>query len=86
MTYAGNRDLRKELYLAYNTKCTHDNEYNNIDIVRKIANTRMSIAQLLGYDNFAQYTLEKRMAQNSEAVYNLLNQLLEAHSYCAKRI
>ena len=54
MTYAGNRDLRKELYLAYNTKCTHDNVYNNVDIVRKIANTRMSIAQLLGYDNFAQ--------------------------------
>lgn len=37
----------------------------------------MSIAQLLGYINFAQYTLEKRMAQNSEAVYNLLNQLLK---------
>lgn len=84
MTYAGNRDLRKELYLAYNTKCTHDNEYNNIDIVRKIANTRMSIAQLLGYDNFAQYTLEKRMAQNSEAVYNLLNQLLEAYTPTAQ--
>lgn len=61
-----------------------DNEYNNIDIVRKIANTRMSIAQLLGYDNFAQYTLEKRMAQNSEAVYNLLNQLLEAYTPTAQ--
>ena len=85
MTYAGNRDLRKELYLAYNTKCTHDNEYNNIDIVRKIANTRMSIAQLLGYDNFAQYTLEKRMAQNSDAVYKLLNQLLEAYTPTAQK-
>ena len=85
MTYAGNRDLRKELYLAYNTKCTHDNEYNNIDIVRKIANTRMSIAQLLGYDNFAQYTLEKRMAQNSDAVYKLLNQLLEAYTPAAQK-
>lgn len=84
MKYADNRDLRKELYLAYNTKCTHDNAYNNIDIVRKIVNTRMGIAQLLGYDNFAQYTLEKRMAQNSGAVYNLLNQLLEAYTPTAQ--
>ena len=30
MTYADNRDLRRELYMAYNTKCTHDNEYNNL--------------------------------------------------------
>ena len=84
MKYADNRDLRKELYLAYNTKCTHDNAYNNIDIVRKIVNTRMGIAQLLGYDNFAQYTLEERMAQNSGAVYNLLNQLLEAYTPTAQ--
>ena len=41
MTYADNRDLRHRLYMAYNTKCTHDNEFNNIDIVKKIANTRM---------------------------------------------
>ncbi len=34
--------------MAYNTKCTHDNEFNNIDIVKNIANTRMKIAQLLG--------------------------------------
>ena len=60
MTYADNRDLRHELYMAYNTKCTHNNEYNNIDIVKKLVNTRMAIAQLLGYENFAQYTLKKR--------------------------
>lgn len=84
MTYADNRDLRRELYMAYNTKCTHNNEYNNLEIVKKIANTRMRIAQLLGYDNFAQYTLKKRMAENSEAVYNLLNQLLEAYTPTAQ--
>ncbi|WP_455584578.1 M3 family metallopeptidase [Bacteroides sp.] len=85
MTYADNRDLRRELHMAYNTKCTHDNEYNNIDIVKKIANTRMHIAQLLGYDNFAQYTLKKRMAENSKAVYNLLDQLLEAYTPTAQK-
>ncbi len=85
MTYADNRELRQKLYLAYNTKCTHDNEYNNIDIVRKIANTRMKIAQLLGYNNYADYTLKKRMAENSNAVYKLLNQLLEAYTPTAQQ-
>lgn len=84
LTYADNRDLRRELYMAYNTKCTRDNEYNNLEIVKKIADTRMRIAQLLGYDNFAQYTLEKRMAENSEAVYNLLDQLLDAYTPTAR--
>ena len=41
MTYADNRDLRQELYMAYNTKCTHDNACNNLEIVKKIANVRM---------------------------------------------
>ena len=41
MTYSDNRDLRQKLYMAYNTKCTHDNEFNNIDIVKKIANLRI---------------------------------------------
>lgn len=79
MTYADNRDLRHELYMAYNTKCTHDNAYNNLEIVKKIVNVHMEIAQLLGYDNFAEYNLQERMAQNSDAVYQLLNQLLDAY-------
>ena len=36
--------------MAYNTKCTHDNETNNLEIVKKLANTRLAIAQLLGYE------------------------------------
>ena len=83
--YIDNRDLRKELYMAYNTKCTHDNEYNTEDIVRQIANTRMEIAQLLGYDNYAEYTLKKRMAEENNAVYHLLDQLLEAYTPYAKQ-
>ncbi len=84
-TYSDNRDLRQKLYMAYNTKCTHDNEFNNIDIVKKIANTRMKIAQLLGYKDYAEYTLKKRMAENSESVYKLLNQLLEAYAPTAQQ-
>lgn len=85
MTYADNRDLRHELYMAYNTKCTHDNAYNNLEIVKKIVNVHMEIAQLLGYDNFAEYNLQERMAQNSDAVYQLLNQLLDAYMPTAQQ-
>ena len=85
MTYADNRDLRRELYMAYNTKCTHDNASNNLEIVKRIANVHMEIAQLLGYDNFAEYNLKERMAQNSDAVYKLLNQLLDAYTPAARQ-
>lgn len=85
MTYADNRDLRHELYIAYSTRCTHPNEYNNLEIVKKIANTRMEIAQLLGYNNFAEYKLKERMAQNSDAVYTLFDQLLDAYTPAAQK-
>ncbi len=85
MTYCENRDLRKELYTAYNTRCTHENEYNNFAIVTRITNIRMELAQLLGYKDFAAYTLEKRMAGNSDAVYKLLNQLLDAYKPTAEK-
>ena len=57
MTYADNRELRRELYMAYNTKCTHDNDCNNLEIVKRIANAHMEVARLLGYDNYAEYNL-----------------------------
>lgn len=85
MMYADNRELRHELYMAYNTKCTHDNDYNNLDIVKKIVNAHMEIARLLGFDNFAEYNLQERMAQNSDAVYKLLNQLLDAYTPAARQ-
>ena len=80
MTYADKRELRKKLYMAYNTQCTHPDEKNNLDIVRQIVNAHMQLAQLLGYDNFAAYNLEQRMAKDSSHVYHLLNQLLEAYT------
>lgn len=85
MTYADNRNLRHELYMAYNTKCTHDNACNNLEIVKKIANIHLEIAQLLGYDNFAEYNLVERMAKDSESVYKLLNQLLDAYTPTARK-
>ena len=80
MKYSTHRDLRRQLYMAYNTICTHDNEFNNLEIVRKIVNLRLERAQLLGYDTAADYVLTRRMAENSANVYKLLNELLEAYT------
>ena len=80
MKYAKNRQLRQELYMAYNTQCTHDNEFNNTDIVKQLVNLRLERAQLLGYNTAADYVLTRRMAENSNNVYQLLNQLLEAYT------
>lgn len=80
MKYSKRRDLRKQLYLAYNTQCTHPDEWNNEDIVKKLVNLRMQLAQLLGFTDYADYVLRKRMAENSTHVYKLLDELLEAYT------
>ena len=80
MMYAEKRELRKELYMAYNTKCTHENSANNFEIVRQLVNLRLQLAQLLGYHTYADYKLERRMAENATNVYQLLDDLLEAYT------
>ena len=85
MMYADNRDLRRELYMAYNTKCTRPGETSTMEIVKQLANTRLAIAQLMGYPDYASYVLQERMAQNSESVYKLLNQLLDAYTPTARQ-
>ncbi len=79
LTYCKNRELRKEIYLAYNTLCSHDNEYNNKKIVRDIVNKKMHIAQLLGYSSYAEYVLLKRMAKNESYVNQLFDDLINAY-------
>lgn len=84
MMYSHRRELRKRLYLAYNTLCTHDNEYNNFNIVRRLVNLRMERAHLLGYKTYADFVLKHRMAGNTERVYSLLNQLIESYKQPAE--
>lgn len=79
MTYSANRELRKRLYMAYNTKCTHGNENNNFEIVRKIVNLRQEKAKILGYENYADLILRHRMAANTANVYDLLQNLLNSY-------
>ena len=85
MKYSQHRELRQQLYMAYNTQCTHDNEYNNMEIVKKLVNLRLERAQLLGFQTAADYVLTRRMAEKSENVYKLLNQLLEAYAPTAHK-
>lgn len=79
LTYSAKRELREKMYLAYHTLCTHPNDNNNTDIVRRIVNLRREMAQMLGYDTYADYALAHRMAEKPQAVYDLLNQLIDAY-------
>lgn len=79
MKYAEDRALRQQLYMAYNTLSSSGNKYDNIQNVVDIVNTELETVNILGYDTYADYSLEQRMAKNSESVYKLLNELLEAY-------
>jgi peptidyl-dipeptidase Dcp len=83
--FCPDRDLRRQLFLAYGSRCTHDNEYNNLDIVRQLVNLRLQRAQLLGYRTHADFMLKNRMAETKEAVYSMLNHLIEAYMPTARR-
>ncbi len=79
MTYSTQRELRKQMYMARNTVCTHDNTENNVEICKRLINLRREIAQLLGYENYADYVLKHRMASNIGNVYELLDNLIDAY-------
>lgn len=85
LKYADNRDLRRELYMANSTKCMMGGEFDNIENVRKIANTRLKITNLLGYKSYADYELIDRMAENKTKVYDLLDKLLTAYKPTAEK-
>ena len=79
MTYSTQRELRKELYMAKNTECIHDNDENNLEICKRLVNLRRELAQLLGHKTYADYVLKHRMAGNVRNVYKLLNDLIKAY-------
>lgn len=77
MTYADNRALRKELFLAYNTKACKDDELDNKQSIKDMLKLKNQRAQLLGYESYANFVLEERMAKSGTAVLDFLNNLLE---------
>ena len=84
MTYCEDRDLRKELNMAYNTQAI-SGENSNIEVVRTIVNLRLALAKLLGFDTFADYMLEDRMAENMTNVNQMYDQLLTAYLPAARQ-
>ncbi len=79
MTYSTQRELRRQMYMARNTECTHDNDCNNMEICKRLVNLRRELAQLLGFDTYADYVLRHRMASNVGNVYKLLDDLIAAY-------
>lgn len=77
LQYADNRNLRKEIWTAYQKRGLNGNSHDNQSEVLEMANLRAEKAKLLGYKNHAAYVLEERMAKTPEAVYKLMDQLWE---------
>ena len=84
MKYAENRELRRQLYMAYNTKA-FGGEFDNTDVVKKIVDLRIKIANILGYETYADYALEERMAKSKDTVNGFIKDLLEPSMEFAKK-
>lgn len=83
MKYSTRRDLRQKMWMAYNTRAT-EGENSNIELCRQIAESRLKIANILGYETYADYALEERMAKNPQTVNEFTQKLLEPSLPAAK--
>jgi len=84
MKFADDRELRKEFFMAYNTRA-FTGKYDNSKIIQEILQTRYDLARLLGYKDFSYYALENRMAENPAQVYKLLYDLAEVSVPAGKK-
>ena len=84
LKYSENRELRKDMWTAYNTRAI-GGENDNTDIVRKIVDLRIKMANILGYETFADYALEERMAKKRTTVNEFVKNLLEPSLVFAKK-
>ena len=84
LKYSTNRELRKQIWMAYNTRAI-GGEFDNTDIVKKIVDLRIKIANILGYETYADYALEERMAKDKNTVNNFIMQLLKPSLNYAKK-
>lgn len=84
MTYSSQRDIKEQLYRAYNTRAV-GGEFDNMENIRKITDLRLKIANLLGYECYADYVLEDRMAENRTTVTGFLDELCDATFDYAKK-
>lgn len=84
LKYSSRRDLREKMYKMYNTRNTKG-EYSNIEVIKELSYCRYELAKLLGYKNYGDYVLRRRMAESVENVYGLLDQLREAYRPVQKK-
>lgn len=84
MKYAENRELRKTLFLAFGKRGFNDNDFNNEKLLKRIALLRLEKAKLLGYETYADFVLEERMAKAPKNVIALWEELLEVAKPKAK--
>ena len=84
LKYSTNRELRKQVWMAYNTRAI-GGENDNTEIVKKIVDLRIKIANILGYETYADYALENRMAKSKKTVDEFVMQLLEPSMAFAKK-
>ena len=75
VTYSSQRDLKEKLYKARNS-CAIGGEFDNTENIRKITALRLKIANLLGYECYADYVLDNRMAEKTVTVNDFLAELL----------
>ena len=84
LKYSEKRDLRKDIWTAYNTRAI-GGEFDNTEIVKKIVDLRIKIANILGYETYADYALEERMAKSKATVTEFIKNLLEPSLPYAKK-
>ena len=84
LKYSENRELRKDIWTAYNTRAI-GGEFDNTEIVKKIVDLRIKIANILGYETYADYALEERMAKSKTTVNEFIENLLEPSLPFAKK-
>jgi peptidyl-dipeptidase Dcp len=85
LQFAENRSLRQELYNAYLNRANHNNKYDNKKVLTKIVDLRLEKAKLFGFNHYADYRLQNRMAKNADNVYKLLGQVWDAALPVAKK-
>ena len=84
LQYSENRELRRQIWTAYNTRAL-SGEFDNTEIVKKIVDLRIKIAKILGYETYADYALEERMAKDRKTVNDFIMSLLEPSLEYAKK-
>ncbi len=85
LQFADNRNLRQQIYHAYLNRANNNNEYDNKKVLTQIVNLRLKKAQLFGFDTYANYRLQNRMAKNADNVFKLLGQVWKAALPVSKR-